>query len=95
MKPNFEWDEEKAEENFRKHGVSFDEAETIFDDPLAITIAGPDHSVGEERFIDVGRSNKNRILVVVYTERGNRTRLISARLATRIERKKYEEEDFS
>jgi hypothetical protein len=92
MRPNFEWDENKTEENLRKHGVSFDEAETVFDDPLSITISDPDHSIGEERFIDIGESNKRRILVVVYTERGKKTRLISARRATRAERKKYEED---
>ncbi|MCI0696972.1 BrnT family toxin [candidate division KSB1 bacterium] len=95
MRPNFEWDENKAEENLRKHGVSFDEAETVFDDPLSITISDPDHSIGEERFIDIGESNKRRILVVVYTERGKKTRLISARRATRAERKKYEEETIA
>jgi uncharacterized DUF497 family protein len=94
MRPSSEWDEKKAELNLRNHGVSFDEAETVFDDPLAITIPDPDYSVGEERFIDVGQSNRERILVVVYTERVEKTRLVSARLATRAERKKYEEESF-
>jgi len=92
MKPTYEWDEEKAEKNLRKHGVSFDEAETVFDDSLAITIPDPDHSESELRFIDIGLSGKGRILVVTYTERGRRIRLINARLATRTERRKYDEE---
>ena len=95
MKPTSEWDEKKAEENLRKHRVSFDEAETVFDDPLAITISDPEHSADEDRFIDIGQSNQKRILVVAYTERGKKVRLISARLATRAERKKYEEENPS
>jgi hypothetical protein len=94
MKPTFAWDEEKAEQNLRKHHISFEEAETVFDDPLSITISDPDHSSHEERFIDIGLSDKKRLLVVVYTERENKVRLISARLANRIERKKYEEENL-
>jgi uncharacterized DUF497 family protein len=94
MKPIYEWDEKKAKQNLRKHRVPFDEAETVFDDPLSITIRDPDHSEAEERFIDIGQSDKGRILVVSYTERGLRTRLIMARLATRAERKKYEEENI-
>lgn len=92
MKPTYEWDEQKAQSNFHKHGVSFDEAETVFDDPLAITIPDPDHSGAELRFVDVGQSDKGRVLVVTYTARGKKTRLINARLATRTERIKYEEE---
>jgi uncharacterized DUF497 family protein len=65
MKPTSEWDEKKAEQNLSNHGVSFDEAETVFDDPLSVTIPDPDHSVGEERFIDIGQSNQERILAVV------------------------------
>jgi len=94
MKPLLEWDEEKAQTNLQKHRVSFEEAETVFDDPLSMTIPDPDHSIGEERFIDIGQSNKKRVLAVVYTERRKKIRLISARLATRVERKKYEEESF-
>ena len=93
MKPVYEWDEKKAKENLRKHRVSFDEAETVFDDPLSITIRDPDHSEDEGRFVDIGQSYKGRVVVVSYTERGMRTRLIMARLATRAERKKYEEEN--
>jgi uncharacterized protein len=92
MKPLFEWDEDKAQNNIQKHEISFEEAQTVFKDELAITISDPDHSVDEERFITIGESNKKRVLVVVYTERRKRIRLISARKATRAERKKYEEE---
>jgi len=92
MKPTYEWDEQKAQANLRKHQVSFDEAETVFDDPLAVTIPDPDHSQAEVRFVDIGQSDKGRVLVVTYTERGKKTRLINARIATRTERIKYEEE---
>lgn len=74
-----------------KHGVSFDEACSVFGDPLAITIDDPLHSNDEDRFVTLGHSNKDRLLVVVFAERGNNIRIISARLATRRERKKYEE----
>jgi uncharacterized DUF497 family protein len=87
----FEWDEEKADENLRKHGVSFSEAQTVFEDPLSITIPDPDHSLDEDRFIDIGQSDQARVIVVVYAERGRRIRLISARKATRAERQQYEE----
>ncbi len=88
----FEWDPRKERENIRKHEVSFEEATTIFGDPLAGTIPDPDHSADEERCIDIGQSNKKRILLVVYTERRNKIRIISARLATHSECKAYEEE---
>ena len=88
----FEWNTEKAEANLKKHGVSFDEAETVFDDPLFVIFADPDHSFEENRFIIMGESNQNRLLVVSYTERPPATRLISAREETRPERKKYEED---
>ncbi len=87
-----EWNTEKAEANLKKHAVSFDEAETVFDDPLFVIFADPDHSFEENRFIIMGESNQNRLLVVSYTERPPKTRLISAREATRPERKKYEED---
>jgi uncharacterized DUF497 family protein len=87
----FEWDHDKAEQNLRKHKVSFDEAKTVFDDPLFVIFADPDRSLNENRFIIVGESDRKRLLVVSYTERPP-TRLISARKATRKERKKYEEE---
>ncbi|MGA7860649.1 MAG: BrnT family toxin [Thermoplasmata archaeon] len=89
----FEWDKRKASLNLRAHGVSFREATTVFADPLSITISDPDHSMAELRFVDVGLSHRGRLLVVSYTERSNRVRLISARLATRNERRQYEEAD--
>ena len=88
----FEWNTEKAEANLKKHQVSFEEAKTVFDDPLFIIFADPDHSFEENRFIIMGESNQNRLLVVSYTERPSKTRLISAREATSPERKKYEED---
>jgi uncharacterized DUF497 family protein len=93
MKPVFEWDEAKARENLRKHKISFEEAETVFDDPLAITIPDPDHSKSERRFIDLGQSETGKIIVVTYTQRARATRIIGARRATRAERQKYEEEN--
>lgn len=87
----FEWDPRKAALNLAKHGVSFEEATTAFRDPLSATAPDPDHSVGESRFITFGLSSKGRLLVVSHTERGETTRLISARLATKQERKIYEE----
>jgi len=93
MKPIFEWDEEKARTNLRKHKVSFEEAETVFDDPLSITISDPDHSKSERRFLDIGESENGRIIVVSYTQRGSTTRLISGRAATRTERQKYAEKN--
>lgn len=89
---DFEWDNEKAKINWSKHGIHFDEAETIFEDPLYIDFYDPDHSDNEERYIIVGRSQQNRLLVVSYTERDNKIRLISAREATRREQMTYEEE---
>lgn len=91
MKLNFERDEKKAKANFRKHKVSFDEAVTVFSDPFSITISDPDHSADEERYIDIGYSDKGRLLVVVYTERGPNIRIISCRKATRKEQRSYEE----
>ncbi len=86
----FEWDENKAEKNLAKHGVSFEEAKTVFNDPLFITFSDPEHSIGERRFIILGESAQRRLLVVAYTERFSVTRLISARVATRRERRVYE-----
>jgi hypothetical protein len=88
----FEWDEEKAEINVRKHKVGFEEAKTVFGDPFSITMDDPDHSREEQRFIDIGKSISGKLLVVVYTERGNKIRIISCRKATPAERKKYEEQ---
>jgi uncharacterized DUF497 family protein len=87
----FEWDDKKAGKNLAKHSVSFVEACSVFGDPLAITIDDPLHSEYEDRFVTLGHSNKNRLLVVVFAERGDNIRIISARLATRRERKNYEE----
>ena len=91
MKLNFEWDEEKAKANLKKHRVSFDEATTIFIDPFSVTIPDIDHSLSEQRHIDIGSSDNGRVLVVVYTERGSNIRIISCRKATLSERKRYEE----
>jgi hypothetical protein len=88
---NFEWDENKAKRNYRQRGVRFEEAISIFSDPLAITIYDPAHSTTEERFVDIGYSNQGRVLVVVYTERKGNIRLISVREATKIEKRDYEQ----
>jgi len=87
----FEWDTNKAATNLAKHGVSFDEAKTVFDDPLYIDFYDPDHSDDEYRYIMIGMSAQNRLLLVAYTERGDLIRLISAREATRVEKKAYEQ----
>lgn len=87
----FEWNEIKAQANVRRHGVSFEEAATVFSDPLAILLPDPDHSQGEERFLVLGLSSLQRVLVVSHAERPPRTRLISARRATRRERGQYED----
>jgi uncharacterized DUF497 family protein len=87
----FEWDPKKATTNIKKHGVSFQEAATIFGDPLAITFDDPDHSIGENRYITFGLSLQKRLIVVSHIERGNMTRIINARLMDRKERKIYEE----
>ena len=87
---NFEWDSKKAYRNIEKHGVSFEEASTVFGDPLSLTIDDPLHSTTEERMVQIGISHKNRYLVVVFTERENIIRIISARKATKNERIKYE-----
>lgn len=92
MRAIVEWDPNKAKQNLKKHGVSFEEAATIFKDPLSSTIDDPLHSETEERFIIIGKSMQNRLLVVVHTDRGERIRVTSARLATSRERVKYEEE---
>jgi len=86
----FEWDEEKARSNLAKHNVSFDEATSVFDDPLFLTFGDPEYSFQEQRFIIMGESAKGRLLVVAYTDRAGITRLISARPVTRKERKAYE-----
>ena len=88
----YEWDHEKAASNLEKHRVSFDEAATIFDDPLYIDFYDPDHSIDEHRYLIIGQSTAGRLLIVSYTERDEVIRLISAREATSSERKAYEEE---
>lgn len=86
----FEWNQEKAASNIKKHGVSFDEAVTVLWDENALIINDPDHSEDEDRFILLGMSENLRVLVVIHCERGNTIRLISARTATKQERKQYE-----
>lgn len=89
----FEWDGKKAKQNLKKHGVSFEEAATVFGDPLSLTIEDPLHSTEEERFVTIGESIRRRVLVVVHTERRDHIRIISVRVATRRERRAYEEGD--
>jgi uncharacterized protein len=88
----FEWDPEKARLNLRKHKVSFTEAATALKDPMAATGRDPDHSVGEERFITFGVSERRRLLVVAHTEKDDKLRIISARVASKGERRIYEED---
>lgn len=87
----FTWDPEKAASNLRRHGVSFEEAATAFGDPHSITIPDPDHSRSESRSILLGTSRQGLLVIVSHTERGETIRIISARRATRIERRTYEE----
>jgi hypothetical protein len=87
----FEWDPDKAARNLAKHGVSFDEAATVFGDPLAMTYFDPDHSDEEDRFVTFGHSDQGRLLIVSHTDREVRVRIISARAATRKERRQYEQ----
>jgi uncharacterized DUF497 family protein len=89
---NFEWNPEKALTNLDKHGVSFQEAATVFNDPLSITFPDPDHSIDESRYIIIGTSGLGLLLVVAHTDRDDRVRIISARRATRQERRFYEQE---
>ncbi|MEH2359949.1 BrnT family toxin [Nostoc sp.] len=91
MELGFEWHEKKAKENLKKHGISFEEAKTVFNDPFSITITDPNHSLDEERYIDIGLSLRGELLVVVYTERQSNIRIISCRQATKVERKVYEQ----
>jgi uncharacterized DUF497 family protein len=87
---HFEWNQEKAKQNLKKHGVSFEEAVTVFYDPLSATFDDPDHSVGEYRYITIGLSSRDRLIVVAHTERGENLRIINARPATAHERKRHE-----
>ena len=89
----FEWDPDKAKKNIKKHQVSFNEAATVFGDPLSMTFYDPDHSIDENRFITVGLSHLGNLLIVSHTDRDDRIRIISARKTTRCERKFYEEQD--
>ncbi len=86
----FEWDREKAKRNYKKHGVHFEEAATVFYDPLSATFDDPEHSIGETRLITIGFSSRSRLLVVSHTERGETIRIISARTATAHERRRHE-----
>jgi uncharacterized DUF497 family protein len=88
----FEWDPNKATLNLNKHGVSFYEAATVFADPLSVTYHDPDHSSSEERYITVGTSQTGQLLIIAHTDRGDNTRIISARKTTPRERIFYEEE---
>ena len=90
----FEWDDDKAASNEAKHGVSFPEAQTVFADPSALTGYDPDHSDEEDRYITMGTSLEGRLLVRSHTDRDNRVRIISAREASRRERKDYEDGSF-
>ena len=87
----YEWDAKKAKGNRRKHRISFEDAATVFLDPLALTFPDPDHSIGEEREITIGRSGRQQVVFVSHCRRGDRVRIISARKTTRGERKQYEE----
>ena len=91
-KLEFEWDDGKAQTNAKKHGITFNEAQSVFADLLSSTFPDPDHSLEEDRLITIGTSDRNRLLVVSHTDRAGRTRIISARKATRRERNAYEEE---
>ena len=91
MALTFEWDDQKARANARKHGVSFADASTVFGDPLSLTIPDPEHSQAEDRWITLGAARTGKLLVVVFTERGDNIRIISARPASRRERRDYEQ----
>ena len=91
MPLRFEWDPEKATSNLAKHNVSFEEASTVFGDPLGRIVRDPRHSLGEQRFVLLGHSERQRLLTIMFTDRGEAIRLVSARKATRHERREYEE----
>ncbi len=94
MELTFEWDEEKARENLKKHNVSFDEGKSLFDDPFLLTYPDEEHSVSEDRSVSIGFSRNKRLLVVAHTERNPNIRIISCRKATSKEREAYEEGSF-
>lgn len=89
----FTWDPKKANSNAQKHGVDFREASTVFEDPLSVTFADPDHSEREQRFLIIGMSALGRVLVIAHTESGDTVRIVSARAATPRERRFYEEDE--
>ncbi len=91
---DFEWDEDKARVNESKHGVSFVEASSVFGDPLAITFDDPVHSTDEDRYLTIGLSAAGQVVVVSHTDRDSATRIISARVASRGERKGYEDGNY-
>ena len=91
MSLEFEWDPAKAEENSRQHGITFEEAATVFGDPLARIFDDPEHSLDEPREIIVGYSERHRLLLVSFTDRAPTVRIISARSATRGERQRHEQ----
>ena len=91
MAIRFTWDPRKAASNRRKHGVGFEEAATAFGDPLSLTVPDPAHAAGEERFLLLGQTESGRLVVVAHLDRGDEIRLISARPASRRERRDYEE----
>ena len=90
MKPEFEWDKNKALKNIEKHGVSFDEGKSVFNDPEFITVVDEEHSVDEERYITIGFSENGRLLILAHTDREGRIRIISTRKATKREERFYE-----
>ncbi len=91
MSLRFEWDDAKARTNFRKHKVSFEEAKTVFNDPVLVTYLDTAHSDEELRFVNIGQSDRGRVLIVIHTERNDITRIISSRKATSAERAVYEQ----
>lgn len=91
---DFEWDRSKAAANQKKHGVSFEEAQTVFSNPLAVVFDDEAHSTAERREIMIGHSQRSRLLIISFTDRLSSIRIISARLATRIEREDYEQNTF-
>jgi hypothetical protein len=92
MYEGFEWDPVKAASNLKKHGVAFEEASTVFDDPFSITIEDDEHSDKEERFVTIGRSDSGRLVVVCHCDREQRIRIIGARTAERCEKRQYEQQ---
>ncbi len=92
MPLKFEWNTNKAKKNIEKHGVSFDEASTVFSDPLSMTYDDPDHSYGENRYIIIGLSSNGKLLFISHVEKDGIIRIISARQLTRKERKQYEQQ---